>query len=72
MKPFTRQLGARSGIQLNPLRDNTERFVAGNSDQVFAIAARFERGRIDKAFVVDRGNMYSKLGKPSAISVSAL
>lgn len=72
MKPFTRQLGPRSGVQLNPLADNTERFVGSNADQVFAIAGRFERGRIDKAFRVNRSNLQRKLGQPSSTAVSRL
>lgn len=73
MKAFTRQLGARSGIQLNPLIDQTgDRFVAGNSDQVFATAGRFERGRIDKAFRVNRGNQTRMLGATSSTLVSRL
>lgn len=72
MIPFTRQLGPRSGVQLNPIADNTERFVAGNADQNIAVAGRFERGRIDKAFRVNRGNLYRMLGQPSSTSVSRL
>lgn len=70
--PFTRQLGARSGVQLNPVIDNSERFVAGNSDQSFAVVGRFERGRIDKPFRVDRSQLYRLLGQPSSLNVNAL
>ena len=31
---FVRQLGAESGVQLNPLRDNSEIPAGDNSDQV--------------------------------------
>lgn len=72
VKPYTRQLGARSGVQLNPLKDNTERFVPGNADQVFAVVGRFERGRIDKAFRVNRGNRSAKLGSTASTVVSRL
>lgn len=68
----TRQLGAQPGVQLNPLRDNTNGFAAGTSDQVFAVVGRFRRGRIDAAFPVNRGNRLSLLGKPESIRLSAL
>jgi len=69
---FVRQLGAESGVQLNPLRDNSEIPVADNADQVFGIMMRATRGRIDKPFKVDRGNVFKKLGKGEQIRVSAL
>lgn len=70
--PFTRQLGPRSGVQLNPILDNSERFVGGNADQVFATVGRFTRGRIDKAFRVNRGNLFRLLGKPSSATINRL
>lgn len=70
--PFTRQLGPRPGVQLNPLQDNTERFVGGNADQVFATVGRFERGRIDKAFRVNRGNLFRMLGKSTSATINRL
>lgn len=70
--PFTRQLGARSGIQLNPLRDNTGGFVTQNGDQIVAMPLRSERGRIDKAFRVNSGNLASLLGKATSPTVSRL
>lgn len=69
---FVRQLGAESGVQLNPLRDNSEIPVADNADQVFGIMMRATRGRIDKPFKVDRGNVFKKLGKGEQIRVSVL
>lgn len=72
MVPFTRQLGAQSGIQLNPIKDNSERFVAGDANQIFAVAGRFERGRIDKAFRVNQGNLARMLGKPTSATVNRL
>lgn len=69
---FKRQLGAESGVQLNPLRDNSEVPSFGNSDQVFGIMMRATRGRIDKPFKVDRGNVPRKLGKGELIRASAL
>lgn len=69
---FVRQLGAESGVQLNPLRDNSEIPVSDNSDQVFGIMMRATRGRIDKPFAVDRGNVFKKLGSGEQIRLSAL
>lgn len=69
---FTRQLGAESGVQLNPLRDNSEIPTQDNYDQVFGIMMRATRGRIDKPFKVDRGNVFKRLGKGEQIRVSAL
>ncbi len=68
----TRQLGAQPGVQLNPLRDNTDGFAADASDQVAAIVGRFRRGRIDAPFKVNRGNRLSVLGAPESIRISAL
>lgn len=69
---FVRQLGAESGVQLNPLRDDSEIPTSGNSDQVFGILMRATRGRIDKPFKVDRGNVFNKLGRGEQIKISAL
>lgn len=69
---FVRQLGAESGVQLNPLRDNSEIPAGDNSDQVFGIMMRATRGRIDKPFAVDRGNVFKKLGNGEQMRLSAL
>lgn len=69
---FTRALGAESGVQLNPLRDNSEIPSQDISDQAFGIMMRSTRGRIDKPFKVNRGNVLSKLGNGEQIRVSAL
>jgi len=69
---FVRQLGAESGVQLNPLRDNSEIPTTGNEDQLFGIIMRATRGRIDRAFAVDRGNVFTKLGSGEQVRVSAL
>jgi hypothetical protein len=69
---FKRQLGAESGVQLNPLRDNSEIPATDNSDQIFGILMRATRGRIDRPFVVDRGNVFKKLGSGEQIRVNAL
>ncbi len=69
---FVRQLGAESGVQLNPLRDASEIPASDNADQVFGILMRATRGRIDKPFKVDRGNVFRKLGRGEQIRVSAL
>jgi hypothetical protein len=72
MQAFTRQLGAESGVQLNPLRDNSEIPVADNSDQIFGILMRATRGRIDKPFAVDRGNVLKRLGRGESMRASML
>lgn len=72
MVPFKRQLGAESGVQLNPLRDNSELPSGDNSDQIYAIAMRATRGRIDKAFTVNAGNVKMRLGNGESIRKSEL
>ena len=70
---FTRQLGAESGVQLNPLRDNSELPIVGdNSDQCFGIAMRATRGRIDKPFKVHKGNVLRSLGFGEQVRTTAL
>lgn len=69
---FTRQLGAESGVQLNPLRDNSELPVTDNSDQSFGIMMRLTRGRYDRPFKVHRGNVTQKCGKGETIQTNAL
>jgi len=69
---FVRQLGAESGVQLNPLRDASEIPTTDNADQVFGIMMRATRGRIDKPFSVDRGNVRKKLGSGEQMRLSAL
>lgn len=70
--PFTRSLGSRSGVQLNFVKDDSERFVPGDEAQVFAGLGRFTRGRIDRAFIVSRDQMRRLLGAPVSPSVSIL
>lgn len=69
---FVRQLGAEPGVQLNPLQDSSEIPSQDNADQIFGIIMRATRGRIDKPFVVDSSNVYTKLGYGEPIRVSAL
>ena len=69
---FTRQLGAESGVQLNPLRDSSEIPSSSNADQIFGIVMRATRGRIDKPFVVDSSSVYTKLGSGEPMRVNAL
>ena len=69
---FVRQLGAESGIQLNPLKDNSGIPATSNSDQIFGIIMRATRGRIDRPFEVDASNVYKKLGKGEQIRINAL
>lgn len=72
MVDFVRQLGAEPGVQLNPTRDESEIPASGTSDQVFAIPMRLTRGRIDKPYLVDRGNTRRKIGKGEPIRKNAL
>ena len=69
---FTRQLGYESGVQLNPLQDNTDGFAGSPDDQLFAIPMRATRGRIDGAFLVNRSNATRKLGKGESIRLNRL
>ena len=59
---FVRQLGAEAGVQLNPLRDDSEIPTQDNYDQVIATALKATRGRIDKPFKVNRSNIARLLG----------
>lgn len=70
--PFTRSLGRRSGVQLNYVLDNSERFVPGDGSQVVAGVGRFTRGRIDRAFPVARDQLRRLLGEPASLIVSPL
>lgn len=72
MRAFTRQLGSQPGVQLNPVRDQSEGFAPDQSDQVFAVAMRATRGRIDRPFRVNRGNALLKLGPGESIRLNAL
>lgn len=67
---FVRQLGAESGLQLNPLIDSSEIPSIGNDDQVMGIAMRALRGRIDKPFKVTRADVYKKLGKGESVRLN--
>lgn len=69
---FTRQLGYESGVQLNPLFDNSEIPSFGTPDQVFGIMMRATRGRIDKPFKVSRGTLRKNLGRGEKVSVTPL
>jgi len=69
---FVRQLGSESGVQLNPLRDDSAMPTPGHSDQRFAILLRSLRGRTDRPFVVNRHNARTVLGRPELIKQSAL
>jgi hypothetical protein len=69
---FVRQIGAESGVQLNSLQDNSQIPSGDTSDRGFAIMMRATRGRIDKPFVVDRGNVKKKLGPGEPIRLNDL
>lgn len=70
--PFTRSLGARPGVQLNALKDNTETPSLSVNDQVFAVIGRFPRGRIDKAFRVSQNDQARSLGASGSLAASGL
>lgn len=70
--PHTRQLQAQAGVQLNPLRDNTDGFSPQPTDQVAAVVGRFKRGRIDAPFVINKGTLKSRLGPAESLRISAL
>jgi hypothetical protein len=70
--PHTRQLGSQSGVQLNPVRDNTDGFVTQATDQTVQFTGHFSRGRIDAPFKINRANIKRKLGTPQSVRVSAL
>lgn len=69
---FSRQLGKESGVQLNPVKDRSEMAATSVSDQVFAIAGRFTRGRIDRAFKVNEGNVRKLLGNGESMRKTPL
>ena len=71
--PQTRQLGpSQAGVQLNPIRDTSGGAGANFSDQSLALVGRFKRGRIDKAFRVNSGNLSRLLGAPESTRLSSL
>lgn len=72
MRAFTRQLAFQPGIQLNPIQDRTDGSTLGVFDQTASIIGRFQRGRIDKPFRVNRGTLRTLLGKPQSITLSLL
>lgn len=69
---FVRGLGYESGVQLNALRDNAELPSGWVEDQNFAVPMRATRGRIDRAFTVDRSNAAKRLGRGEPIRDNAL
>ena len=70
--PFERQLGQQPGVQLNPLRDESGIPTVDNYDQNFATMLRLSRGRVDKAFAVDRSNVFRKLGRGESVRSNQL
>ena len=70
---FVRQIAKQAGVQLNPLQDNSELPIVGTpDDQKFATAMRCNRGRIDRPFAVNRGNVERMLGKSGNLRQSDL
>ncbi len=72
MRAFTRQLGAQSGVQLNPIRDGAFGLNPGNYDQIIAVIGRFKRGPIHRPFMVDKSTFKRALGPSESITVNAL
>lgn len=71
--PFSRdKIVYRSGVQLLALQDNTGGGVIQNTDQIVATLGRFERGPIDRAFLVDASTRQRMLGQASSTLASAL
>lgn len=62
----------RSDVQLLGLQDNTDRGVIAVTDQLFASLGRFDRGPIDRAFLVDESNRARAIGAPNSMLVSPL
>lgn len=62
----------RSGVQLLALQDDTDRGPVSNTDQIFGTLGRFERGAIDRAFLVDSSTRTRTLGGASSTLASAL
>ncbi|SER35355.1 MULTISPECIES: hypothetical protein [Pseudomonas] len=62
----------RSGVQLLSLVGATNRGVLSNTDQIFATVGRFERGAIDRAFLIDESVRARMIGQPQSILASAL
>lgn len=69
---FTRSLGSQPGYQMNQIQDTSGGFVESVNDQVFALAGRFTRGRIDKAFQVTSDSLSTLLGATASTSISRL
>lgn len=71
--PFSRdKIVYRSGVQLLALQDDTDRGPVSNTDQIFASLGRFERGAIDRAFLVDASTRTRTIGSASSTLASAL
>jgi hypothetical protein len=71
-RSFVRQLGYQPGVQLNPLRDETDGAVLDNADQKIGVIARLSRGRIDRPFRVNKTNLIAKTGLAESMRVNAL
>jgi hypothetical protein len=69
---FTRSLGSQPGYQMNPTNDASGGFVSNNTDQAFALAGRFTRGRIDKAFQVTSDTLARYLGPTASTTINRL
>jgi len=66
------KINYRSDVQLLALQDNTDRGPVSSTDQVFATLGRYERGAIDRAFLVDSSTRARAIGAASSTLASAL
>lgn len=67
MTTFFRILGMQAGIQLNMISDESGTLPIDQSDQRAAISGIFDRGRVDKAFIVNGSNIRRRLGAPTPL-----
>jgi len=69
---FSRQVGKRSGVQVNNIIDQSEQPSTSTVAHNIAIVGRFPRGRTDKVFAVTQGRFKRTLGQTASLTVSAL
>jgi len=69
---MSRTVGKRSGVQVNPINDQSEQPSTSTVAHNIAIVGRFPRGRTDKVFAVSQGRFKRTLGQSVSLAVSAL
>ncbi|MAD95821.1 MAG: hypothetical protein CMB99_00695 [Flavobacteriaceae bacterium] len=72
MTQFTRSLGNESGVQLNPLQDESAVPTVSNADRVIATVMRCGRGPVNKPFAVSRGSFKQKVGRGERVRTNPL